>query len=178
MEGSVEAPTREAHLLERRVDHLPGPAAGWRDRLRGDPPAEERVGAKQIKKGAVTPAKLSAAARASLIGATGQKGATGDPGAQGPQGKEGKPGLSALSTLPAGDSESSAVAAVGNNVVAGQEIEDTVTFPVPLAEGLAGSHVVFTTVAGTAHCPGEGHAEGGYLCIYVTSEAMSNTRSP
>jgi hypothetical protein len=47
------------------------------------------VGAKQIKKGAVTPAKLSKASKATL---TGPKGATGDRGPAGPQGNRGVKG--------------------------------------------------------------------------------------
>jgi hypothetical protein len=47
------------------------------------------VGAKQIKKGAVTPAKLSKASKATLVGPTG---AAGQRGAQGPKGDRGDPG--------------------------------------------------------------------------------------
>lgn len=47
------------------------------------------VGAKQLKKEAVTPAKLSKAAKSTL---TGPKGATGAQGIQGVQGKPGEPG--------------------------------------------------------------------------------------
>jgi hypothetical protein len=66
------------------------------------------VGAKQIKKEAVTPAKLSKASKATLTGpvgptgpkgasgakgATGPRGLKGDTGAQGPKGDRGEPGL-------------------------------------------------------------------------------------
>jgi hypothetical protein len=47
------------------------------------------VGSKQIKKAAVTPAKLSTAAKSTLKGATGATGATGP---QGPKGERGEPG--------------------------------------------------------------------------------------
>ncbi len=50
------------------------------------------VGSKQIVKGAVTPAKLSKAARATLIGAVGPQGPTGATGPAGPAGAEGKEG--------------------------------------------------------------------------------------
>jgi hypothetical protein len=46
------------------------------------------VGAKQLKKGAVTPAKLSVGAKTTMRGATGPKG---DPGPQGPKGETGAP---------------------------------------------------------------------------------------
>ncbi len=51
---------------------------------------KESVGARQLKKGAVTPAKLSKATTATLTGA---KGATGPQGAQGPQGTPGPSGI-------------------------------------------------------------------------------------
>jgi hypothetical protein len=53
------------------------------------------VGSKQIKKGAVTPVKLSGAAKAALTGPTGAKGDTGAPGPQGEAGAKGEPGQNA-----------------------------------------------------------------------------------
>ncbi|HEX4307987.1 MAG TPA: hypothetical protein VHZ54_18270 [Solirubrobacterales bacterium] len=50
------------------------------------------VGAKQIRKGAVGPSKLSAAAVATLAGSKGPRGATGATGPQGPAGAPGAPG--------------------------------------------------------------------------------------
>jgi hypothetical protein len=50
------------------------------------------VGADQIKKGAVTPAKLSRASMAALIGPAGPAGARGKEGAPGKEGKEGHTG--------------------------------------------------------------------------------------
>jgi hypothetical protein len=60
--------------------------------------AKNSVGPGQIKKAAVTPAKLSAAAKATLTGpagATGAQGPKGDPGAGGEPGIKGEPGQSA-----------------------------------------------------------------------------------
>lgn len=103
-------------------------------------------------------------------GPAGTAGAKGEMGPKGETGPKGEAGLSALSTLPAGDSESGEVGVIESNPTASRYIEDTVTFPVPMPETLAESHVIFTTIAGTTHCSGEGHAEAGYLCIYVTNE--------
>ncbi len=50
------------------------------------------VGAKQIKKGAVGPSKLSPAAKTTLTGPEGPKGATGTAGTQGPKGDKGEKG--------------------------------------------------------------------------------------
>jgi hypothetical protein len=106
-------------------------------------------------------------------GATGGKGPAGPKGETGPKGDtgpKGEAGLSALSTLPAGQSESGEVAAVGSNALKGQFIEDTVTFPVPLRETLPEGNVIFTrTTTPVTHCSGPGHADAGYLCIYVSS---------
>lgn len=52
------------------------------------------VGTKQLKKEAVTPAKLSRSAKSTLTGATGPKGAPGEPGGQGPKGERGDKGES------------------------------------------------------------------------------------
>jgi hypothetical protein len=53
------------------------------------------VGAKQIKNGSITPAKLSRGAKSSLKGATGPKGETGATGGTGPSGQAGAPGTPA-----------------------------------------------------------------------------------
>jgi hypothetical protein len=50
------------------------------------------VGTKQLKKAAVTPAKLSKAAKSTLTGATGNAGATGPTGPKGTQGLKGERG--------------------------------------------------------------------------------------
>jgi hypothetical protein len=53
---------------------------------------KESVGTNQLKKGAVTPVKLSKAAKSTLAGPAGPKGATGATGATGPQGLKGDTG--------------------------------------------------------------------------------------
>jgi hypothetical protein len=50
------------------------------------------VGAKQIKKGAITPAKLSKASKSTLVGSAGPAGATGARGPRGAQGAQGAQG--------------------------------------------------------------------------------------
>lgn len=60
--------------------------------------SKESVGARQLKKEAVTPAKLSTASKSALIGPAGPvgpKGATGATGPAGPAGPAGAPGTSA-----------------------------------------------------------------------------------
>lgn len=58
------------------------------------------VGTKQLKPGAVTPAKLSAASKLAF---TGPKGAGGDPGPQGPKGDRGPEGAEGLPGISDGD---------------------------------------------------------------------------
>src|SRR3954452_11457215 len=55
--------------------------------------AKQSVGSAQIKKGAVTPGKLSSAAKDTMTGATGPEGAKGDSGAKGDTGPQGDPGI-------------------------------------------------------------------------------------
>jgi Collagen triple helix repeat (20 copies) len=54
---------------------------------------KQSVGAAQIKKGAVTPGKLSSAAKDAMTGATGPEGPKGDTGAKGDTGPQGAPGI-------------------------------------------------------------------------------------
>jgi hypothetical protein len=54
---------------------------------------KQSVGSAQIKKGAVTPGKLSSAAKDAMTGATGPEGPKGDPGAKGDAGPQGAPGI-------------------------------------------------------------------------------------
>ncbi len=55
---------------------------------------KESIGTKQLKKEAVTPAKLSVAAKATLTGPQGATGATGAQGAKGDKGEKGEKGAS------------------------------------------------------------------------------------
>jgi hypothetical protein len=55
--------------------------------------AGNSVGTKQLKKGAVTPGKLSSAAKDTMTGATGPEGPKGDSGAKGETGPQGAPGI-------------------------------------------------------------------------------------
>jgi hypothetical protein len=54
---------------------------------------KQSVGSAQIKKGAVTPGKLSSAAKDAMTGATGPEGPKGDSGAKGDTGPQGAPGI-------------------------------------------------------------------------------------
>jgi hypothetical protein len=110
-----------------------------------------------------------------VTGATGPTGPQGTTGATGPEGKEGlqgPTGQSALSPLPSGQSESGEYGLRPDNTKTSGGMEQSITFPIPLSEGLpAGRLAIATTETPGAHCSGPGHAERGYLCIYSNEKA-------
>ncbi|HJZ35335.1 MAG TPA: hypothetical protein VJ204_03600 [Solirubrobacterales bacterium] len=128
------------------------------------------VGAKQLKKGAVTPAKLAPAAKAAL---TGPRGATGAVGPQGPKGdagttgEKGEPGTF-LSALPSGRTLTGVYGISGHIQNPGDTgAEDAISFQIPLSEPPVESVVIGG--APTTECPGtvnDPAAAPGYLCLY------------
>jgi hypothetical protein len=100
----------------------------------------------------------------------GSQGIQGSPGQRGARGEAGPPGFSALSSLPSGQSESGTFGVRADRSQAKDKIADTVSYPVPLGESAAKTHIVFTKANVEAgHCSGPGHADKGYLCIYETA---------
>jgi hypothetical protein len=97
-----EATSGQPHVRQRHLDHRTVPRARRWHGVRGEGALlpGNSVGTKQLKPGAVTPAKLSPASKLAFAGPAGPKGATGDVGAQGPkgdrgpEGPEGLPGIS------------------------------------------------------------------------------------
>jgi hypothetical protein len=101
------------------------------------------VGTKQLKKGAVTPGKLSAKTRRFLVGPGGPTGDRGPQGAEGPrgiQGKEGAPGrdLTVETPLASGHTETGVFGAAGGE---SPFMLAVVSFVQPLAAGLDGDNV-------------------------------------
>lgn len=134
------------------------------------------VGPKQLKKEAVTPAKLSKASRSALAGAEGARGpvgARGPAGLKGDKGERGEPGPAGnLSTnLPRdvtlrGRFDDDAVATATL-----QEHGEGISFGDSLA---AAPQFQIVAGAGTPECPGsvaDPRAGPGYLCLYVAHEA-------
>ena len=126
------------------------------------------VGAKQLKKHAVTPAKLSTAARSALKGAVGPRGAKGDQGPKGDKGDPGSPGAPGAfpTTLPSGKS------VAGYLELYSQEtklITESASFGFPLAVAPT-PHYIAAGAPTPAGCTGsatEPGAEPGNLCIFV-----------
>jgi hypothetical protein len=125
------------------------------------------VGSKQLKAGAVTPAKLNKASRSTMTGPT---------GATGPQGPVGPPGADLTGTKPLapGETQTGSFSAVAgeNSGTVGRFMALSVSFPRPLALPLDGKHVVFlkSTERSAPHCPGVGQAEPGFFCAYAGLE--------
>jgi len=111
------------------------------------------VGTKQLKNGAVTGAKLNAAVLKKYyhLGGTLPSGMTevGDWGFGSYQGADG----------------------------GGGNGRPVMSFPVPLATGLDGDHTIYVSGASATHCPGTGHADPGYLCVYEDNTLNANPPS-
>jgi hypothetical protein len=71
-------------------------------------------------------------------------------------------------TLQSGQSESGVFGLGGPSPGSNYYYTTGVTFPIPLAHALDSNHVVVVSNAPSqAHCSGAGHADPGYLCVYV-----------
>jgi hypothetical protein len=128
------------------------------------------VGAKQIRKGAVTAAKLSAAAKATLggQGPKGAAGATGPAGPKGDTGERGEPGPF-LEFLPSGKTETGVFAYSGFHKE-GFQPTAAISYPFPLAQEPS-PHIIQLGGSPSAACPGdaeEPQARPGNLCVYVS----------
>ena len=138
---------------------------------------KESVGTKQLAKGAVTPAKLSKAAKKTLtgapgprgtIGATGPQGAQGVPGPKGDAGSKGDTGPAGPITgaLPAGVTITGVFNLDDVAAAAGQRNGGEISF------GLAPKtepEVELILASPSAHCPGTSEAPAaapGWLCLY------------
>jgi hypothetical protein len=133
----------------------------------------ESVGTAQLRKDAVTPAKLSKASKATLTGADGApgpdgaQGAKGDIGPEGPEGRQGKTGEPGplLEVLPSGKTERGAFGLEGTATDADSRVATSLSFPIPLA---AGEQLPVITIH--PGCPGtvaDPEAEADFFCLYV-----------
>ncbi len=111
-------------------------------------------------------------------GLQGPAGATGPAGSNGAQGAAGR---SALSPLQPGESESGTWGMTNYAPSGTEPFISAQTFPIPLPAPLAGDHASYVAAGtSTAHCPGVGRADGGYLCVYeaALSDVVPNYVPP
>src|SRR5258708_7690232 len=106
---------------------------------------KESVGTKQLKKEAVSLAKINAAAKKSLKGATGQGGATGSQGPKGDKGDKGDKGERgeagpAVQILPSGQTETGVWAASAGN---GNLAMPSITFFPKLQQGIPKTNEIY-----------------------------------
>ena len=128
------------------------------------------VGSKQLKKGAVTPVKLSAASKKTLVGPQGLRGPEGPRGPIGPTGEAGLP-----STLPSGKTEKGSYGFASTRLEASNPVFSPgfqVSYPIPLSFEPS-VNIVPEGGPATASCPGDVSnptAAAGKLCIYADRE--------
>lgn len=98
----------------------------------------------------------------------GKRGRTGKNGINGATGATGATGanLTSQTLLASGQSESGAFAGAGGPSE-GSSLADAITYVQPLAAPIATANVIWNLSGTTsAHCPGVGRADPGYLCLY------------
>ncbi len=67
---------------------------------------------------------------------------------------------------------------IADNAQTNEDVFEAVTFPVPLKEGIPSSNVIYTpSETPVAHCSGPGHADKGFLCIYVDAKGKVKSES-
>jgi hypothetical protein len=140
---------------------------------------KESVGTAQLKKDAVTPAKLNKAAKATLAGAVGAvgppgaQGTKGDTGPEGPEGRQGKTGGPGPlpEVLPSGATEKGAFGLKGTAPDADSEPGTSLSFPIPFPATEVLAHVVYSAAEPTQpECPGtvaDPESGAGWFCLYV-----------
>lgn len=106
-------------------------------------------------------------------GPAGKNGLNGNNGLNGTNGTNGTNGqdLTSHTPLPSGQSESGFFGVAAGASATGYAA-DGISFSQPLAAPTAPNHVVYNVFKATStHCPGFGHADPGYVCMYE-SEAF------
>lgn len=106
-------------------------------------------------------------------GPSGKNGLNGNNGLNGTNGVNGTNGqdLTSHTPLPSGQSESGFFG-VGSGSSTTGFVGEGISFSQPLAAPIAEHHVVYNVTKTTsAHCPGFGHADPGYVCLYESEVA-------
>ncbi len=133
---------------------------------------KETVGTKQLKKEAVSLAKINAAAKTALKGATGPIGLTGPKGDKGDKGERGEAGPFPTGPLPSGATIRGTYSIGTHQNTAGEYHNIGVSFGYTLASAPTG-HFVAVGTTPPAQCPGSAlnpQAAPGNLCVYEAVE--------
>jgi hypothetical protein len=132
------------------------------------------VGSKQLKKNAVTPAKLSPSVKTTLSGGKGPEGPRGPQGPKGDKGEKGAPG-SFPQALASGQTEKGSYGIASTRFDAGGGAftpAAQVSYPIPLSFEPQ-PHIIESGGSSTPECPGDvGNptAAPGHLCVYASRE--------
>ena len=129
------------------------------------------VGPGQLKKGAVTPAKIAKSTRQALVGSTGARGPEGPGGPQGPVGPAGPAGPIG-GALPAGVTLRGSVAAgqLDSEKFQNHVSRSSISFGGYLLPARPVVNIVGPGQPASAACPGspsEPQAQAGNLCVYL-----------
>lgn len=90
----------------------------------------------------------------------------GEAGPSGPPGAPGRAGRSALESLGGGETVSGVWGASITAEFGGENYRAFVSFPIPLEADLPDGNQIYVAGESAPHCPGQGQAEAGYLCVY------------
>lgn len=101
---------------------------------------------------------------AGAAGKNGTSGTSGSNGANGSNGVNGTNGVGTIAVLASSQTESGVFADGGG--ATGGYLNPEISFVEPLPAPLDLTHVIETTAVNATHCPGVGHADPGYLCLY------------
>jgi hypothetical protein len=92
--------------------------------------------------------------------------AQGEQGPPGPPGTPGRQGRSAVTPLQPGETASGTWGATVVAQSANEIYRAYATFPIPLVDAIADGNQVYVEGESAPHCPGQGQADAGYLCVY------------
>jgi hypothetical protein len=135
--------------------------------------ANKKSGAVRVLSGKAKCKKSETSLSWNSGGPAGKNGLNGNNGLNGVNGTNGTNGqdLTSHTPLPSGQSESGFFAAGSGSSTSGYNA-DGISFSQPLSAPIVPGNVVYNTKGVTsAHCPGFGHANPGYVCMYESESA-------
>src|ERR1700722_13062272 len=135
--------------------------------------ANKKSGAVRVLSGKAKCKKSEKSLSWNSEGQAGKNGLNGNNGLNGTNGTNGTNGqdLTSHTPLPSGQSESGFFAVAAGCSTSGSGAE-CISFSLPLSAPIVPGNVVYNTTGVTsAHCPGFGHADPGYVCMYESESS-------